>query len=198
MKARAFPALDQGSLLLIDCDERSQASLNKSLQRLGIQTQDLHRDTPDGRAFNTGNCFAAIIEIEHFASPATVQALNAAGIPIVALTAHETLSQIQRALDLGATALLNKPINQGSVYTTLMMAVGLRDRQRADAERLAALQERLALRPLLGQALARLMVTQHIDEATAYERLRSLSMQLNRPIESLCADILATRDEGRA
>lgn len=194
MKARAFPALDQGCLLLIDCDERSQANLGKSLHRLGIQAQALHRDAP----CDTQSCFAAIIEIEHFASPVTVQALNAAGIPIVALTAHETLSQIQRALELGATALLNKPISQGSVYTTLMMAVGLRNRQRADADQLAALQQRLALRPLLGQALARLMVTQRIDEASAYERLRSLSMQLNRPIEALCVDILATRDEGRA
>ena len=194
MKARAFPALNQGRLLLIDCDERSQANLGKSLQRLGIQVQALHHDAP----CDTQDCFAAILEIEHFASPIAVQALNAASIPIVALTAHETLSQIQRALQLGATALLNKPISQGSVYTTLMMAVGLRDRQRQDAEQLAVLQQRLAMRPLLGQALARLMMTQHIDEATAYERLRSLSMQLNRPIEALCVDILATRDEGRA
>lgn len=194
MKARAFPALDQGHLLLIDCDERSQASLGKSLQRLGIQAQALQCDAP----CDTHGCFAAIIEVEHFASPYAVQTLDAAGIPIVALTAHETLSQIQRALQLGATALLNKPISQGSIYTTLMMAVGLRDRQRADAEQLAVLQQRLAMRPLLGQALARLMVTQHIDEASAYERLRSLSMQLNRPIEALCVDILATRDEGRA
>lgn len=194
MKARAFPALDQGHLLLIDCDDRSQANLGKSLQRLGIQAQALQHDGP----CDTGGCFAAIIEIEHFASPQAVQALDAAGIPIVALTAHETLSQIQRALQLGATALLNKPISQGSVYTTLMMAVGLRDRQREDAEQIAVLQRRLAMRPLLGQALARLMVTQHIDEAAAYERLRSLSMQLNRPIEALCVDILATRDEGRA
>jgi AmiR/NasT family two-component response regulator len=194
MKARAFPALDQGRLLLIDCDERSQANVGKSLQRLGIQAQALHHDAP----CDTQGCFAAIIEIEHFASPLAVQALNTAGIPIVALTAHETLSQIQRALQLGATALLNKPISQGSVYTTLMMAVGLRDRQRADAEQLAVLQQRLAMRPLLGQALARLMVTQRIDEATAYERLRSLSMQLNRSIETLCIDLLATRDEDRA
>ncbi|MBA1244260.1 ANTAR domain-containing response regulator [Pseudomonas japonica] len=194
MKARALPNLGQGHLLLIDCDERSQASLGKSLQRLGIQSHALEQDAP----CDTAGCFAAILEVEHFASPLAVQALNAAAIPIVALTAHETLSQIQRALQLGATALLNKPISQGSVYTTLMMAVGLRDRQRADAEELATLRHRLAQRPLLGQALARLMVAQHIDEATAYERLRTLSMQLNRPIEALCADILAVRDEGRA
>jgi AmiR/NasT family two-component response regulator len=194
MKTRAFPALDQGHLLMIDCDERSQANLGKSLHRLGIHSQALAHDAP----CDTEGCFAAILEIEHFASPLAVHALNAAGVPIIALTAHETLSQIQRALQLGATALLNKPISQGSVYTTLMMAVGLRERQRADVERLCELQERLAMRPLMAQALARLMVTQNINEATAFERLRSLSMQLNRPIEALCVDLLAVRNEDRA
>lgn len=194
MKTRAFPPLGQGHLLLIDCDERSQAQLGKSLARLGIDTRTLQDDSP----WDAAQCFAAILEVEHFNSPGAVATLNASGVPLVALTAHETLSQIQRALQLGATALLNKPINQGSVYTTLMMAVGLRDRQRADAEELAALRYRLNQRPLLAQALARLMTDQRMDETTAYERLRTLSMQLNRPIEALCEDILAARQEGRA
>lgn len=191
---KAFPRLDQGHLLLIDCDERSQASLDKSLQRLGIDARPLQQDAPccaDG-------CLAAIIEIEQFASPVALQTLTAAGVAIIALSAHETLSHIQRALQLGATAILNKPITQGSVYTTLMMAMGLRARQLADATQLEALHRRLAQRPVLAQALARLMLTQRIDEAAAYERLRSLSMQLNRPIEALCADLLAERDEDRA
>lgn len=193
MKVR-FPALERGYLLLIDCDERSQTSLGKSLQRLGIHAHTVNQDAP----WDSAGCFAAILEVEHFASPQAVRQLNAAAIPIIALSAHETLSQIQRALQLGATALLNKPITQGSIYTTLMMAVGLRERQRTDAERLTELQQRLAQRPVLSQALARLMVTQRIDEAAAYERLRSLSMELNRSIESLCLDLLATRDEDRA
>jgi DNA-binding NtrC family response regulator len=192
-----FPNVQQGHLLLLDCDERSQASLGKSLQRLGIQVRSLAEDGPADIAFDSRDCFAAILEVEHFASPLAVRALNAAAIPIIALSAHETLSQIERALRLGATALLNKPITQGSVYTTLMMAVGLRERQRADAERLAELERRSTQQPLLAQALARLMVTQRIDEATAYERLRGLSMRLNRSIEALCADLLAERDEGR-
>jgi AmiR/NasT family two-component response regulator len=194
MKAGPLPPLGQGHLLLIDCDERSRAQLGKSLARLGIGTQTLQDDGP----CDTAQCFAAILEVEHFNSPGAVAALNAKAVPLVALTAHETLSQIQRALQLGATALLNKPINQGSVYTTLMMAVGLRDRQRADAEELTALRQRLSQRPFVAQALARLMIDQRMDEATAYERLRALSMQLNRPIEALCMDILAVQREGRA
>ena len=194
MKAPVFPNLRQGFVWLIDCDERSQASLGKSLQRLGIQARALHNDGP----CTIEGCFAAILEIEHFASPLAVQTLNNHAITLVALSAHETLSQIQRALRLGATALLNKPITQGSVYTTLMMAAGLRDRQRTDARQLADLQGRLAQRPLLSQAVARLMVSHHLTEAAAYERLRNLSMQLNRSIEALCAELIGRPEEGRA
>ena len=89
--------------------------------------------------------------------------------------------------------MLNKPITQGSVYTTLMMAIGLRERLDSDSRTIEALQQRLLARPLLAQALARLMVEQQIDERAAYERLRSLSMHLNRSLDDLCADLAADR-----
>jgi CheY-like chemotaxis protein len=190
------PDFENGRLLLIDCEPRTLANLQKSLQRLGIAPQALFEDADD----SLEGCFAAIVELEHFASPATLQRLNDANVPIVALTPHETLSQIQRAIELGATALLNKPITQGSVFTTLMMAVGLRERLDTDARTIDSLHQRLGARPLLAQALARLMVEQHIDEREAYERLRSLSMRLNRSLDDLCADMAADhlqQKEGR-
>lgn len=136
-----------------------------------------------------------MVELEHFASPQTLRQLETAGVPLIALTAHETLSQIQRAIELGATALLNKPITQGSVYTTLMMAIGLRQQLAAERNERLALQRRQASAPLLAQGLARLMIEHGIDEAAAYERLRTLSMHLNRSLESLCADLAATSGE---
>ena len=181
------PDFENGRLLLIDCEPRTLASLEKSLQRLGITAQALFEDAAD----TLDGCFAVIVELEHFASPTTLQRLNGLNVPIVALTPHETLSQIQRAIELGATALLNKPITQGSVYTTLMMAIGLRERLDGDAHTITALQQRLSARPLLAQALARLMVEQHLSEREAYERLRSLSMHLNRSLDDLCADMAA-------
>lgn len=179
------PDFHTGRLLLVDCEPRTLASLQKSLQRLGITPQALFKDEED----SLQGCFAAIVELECFSSPATLQKLSSSGVPIVALTPHETLSQIQRAIALGATALLNKPITQGSVYTTLMMAIGLRERLDNDAQTIAALHQRLEARPLLAQTLARLMVEQHLDEREAYERLRSLSMHLNRSLDDLCADM---------
>ncbi|ROL64977.1 response regulator [Pseudomonas protegens] len=189
------PDFESGRLLLVDCEPRTLANLQKSLQRLGITPQALFEDAQD----SLEGCFAAVVDLEHFASPAILLRLNSAGVPIVALTPHETLSQIQRAIELGATALLNKPITQGSVYTTLMMAISLGERLGSDARTIEALRQRLGARPLLALALARLMVEQKIDECEAYERLRSLSMRLNRSLDDLCADMTADyRQQGGA
>jgi len=158
---------------------------------LGITTLALVEDAAD----SLDGVFAAIVELEHFASPQLLQRLNQAGVPLVALTPHETLSQIQRAIELGATALLNKPITQSSVYTTLMMAIGLHERLDADARTIDTLQQRLNARPLLAQALARLMIDHQLNERDAYERLRALSMQLNRSIDELCVDLAADRPQ---
>lgn len=185
MRPLKRPDFQHGRLLLVDCDARTQAHLEKSLHRLGITSRALASDAVD----SLDGVFAAIVELEHFASPHLLEQLHRAGVTIVALTAHESLSQIQRAIELGATALLNKPITQGSVFTTLMMAIGLRERLESDAQCIASLQQRLQAKPLLAQALARLMVEHRLNEHDAYERLRSLSMQLNRSIDDLCADL---------
>ncbi len=192
------PSFGSASLLLVDCDERSLAALQKSLQRLGIASQPLHADAPQALE----QVLALVVELDHFASPRIVEQANAAGLPIIALTQHETLSQIQRALELGATAMLNKPITQGSVYTTLMMAIGLRQRLAAEQQRSRSLAEKVASRRLVAQALARLMVERELDENRAYEHIRKLSMELNRSLEDICAELVgaavANRHEGRS
>lgn len=187
------PDFENGTLLLVDCEARTLSSLEKSLQRLGIKAQPLLEDEPQ----DLDSCFAAIVELEHFASPQTLRALSQANVPVVALTPHETLSQIQRAIELGATAMLNRPITQGSVYTTLMMAIGLRERLDHDAQTIDNLQQRLANRPQMAMALARLMVEHNLDESAAYERLRELSMRLNRSIDELCAELAADHSQQR-
>lgn len=40
---------------------------------------------------------AVLVELEAFASPLTLSQINLAGIPVIALTSHEGLYQVQRA-----------------------------------------------------------------------------------------------------
>ena len=188
------PDFENTRLLLVDCDERAQASLQKSLQRLGIATSVVAQDAETG----LNDLLALVVELDQFASPVLLAEANRRALPIIALTQHETLSQIQRALELGATAMLNKPITQGSVYTTLMMAIGLRDRLLDEQQKVVGLQDKVDSRPLVAQALAWLMVELEITETQAYERIRHLSMQTNRSLEEICLDLTqAHRQDAR-
>ena len=185
-------------LLLVDCEPRSQAMLDKSLARLGLHGWAVTEDAEIALTDVDG----VIVELDHFASPRLLEAARAAGLPIVAMTHHQTLSQIQRARRLGATAILNKPITQHTVYTTLAMARTLRAR----LTELETAHDRLATQVdqqgLIARAVARIMVSSELDEAQAFERLRSdaMSRQLTlvQASERLLTQMAPARRQGGA
>ena len=121
MKTLLSPDLDAQPLLLVDCEARSREALEKNLTRMGIRWHHLTGD----EALPPLTPCAVLVELEAFASPLTLSQINLAGIPVIALTSHEGLYQVQRALELGATALLTKPITQRAIYTTLMQTCNL-------------------------------------------------------------------------
>jgi AmiR/NasT family two-component response regulator len=85
--------------------------------------------------------------------------------------------------------MLNKPFTQSAVYTTVMMAHGLK-RRIAELESAAERGDTmLRMRPLVARTVARLMVENGIDEQQAFERLRALSMSANISIETICVDL---------
>jgi len=187
--------LDSGRqrVALIDCSERNLASLEKSLQRLGIQWLTVQPD----EAHIPDDCLAAIVELDSFESRQTLAQIRARNVPIIVLTQLETLSQIQRGVALGATAILNRPITQSSLYTTLMMARALHERLGELQTQNTTLRDRLASRPLVAQAIARLIVDLSVDEAQAFERIRTRSMTTHRSVEDICTEILNYAAAGR-
>ena len=180
------PDFGRHRVALIDCGDRNLASLEKSLQRLGVQWLTVHRDEPP----IASDCLAAIVEIDSFESPKTLAQLRARNVPITVLTQLETLSQIQRGVALGATAILNRPITQSSVYTTLMMALALQERLDELQTQNATLRKKLESRPLVARAIARLIVDLNVSEDEAFERIRTRSMTTHLSVEEICLQIL--------
>lgn len=185
MTAKFQPLTGRRKLLLVDCDERTCAMLTKSIGRLGMEVITAESDDLPLEA----DIIGVVVEIEEFRSESLLHRAHQQGLPIIALSRHETLSQIQNAIRIGATAMLNRPFTQSSVYTTLMMASGLRDRLHALSAETARLSELLRQRPQISKAVARLMTDCGIDEHEAFERIRTLSMKLNISIEAICTDI---------
>ena len=180
---QSFPG--RRKLLLIDCDDRTQQMLTKSIRRLGMEAL-----SADSAAQNLDeSILAVIVEIDELQSQEILNQARNQGLPIIALSRHETLSQIQSAIRVGATAMLNRPLTQSSVYTTLMMASNLREQINALKAENSRQSLQIQARPQIAKAVARLMTDLKIDEHDAFDRIRTLSMELNISIETICTDI---------
>ncbi|WP_456490205.1 ANTAR domain-containing response regulator [Marinobacter nauticus] len=180
---QSFPG--RRKLLLIDCDDRTQQMLTKSIRRLGMEAL-----SADSAAQNLDeSILAVIVEIDELQSQEILNQARDQGLPIIALSRHETLSQIQSAIRVGATAMLNRPLTQSSVYTTLMMASNLREQINALKAENSRQSLQIQARPQIAKAVARLMTDLKIDEHDAFDRIRTLSMELNISIEAISSDI---------
>ena len=112
--------------------------------------------------------------------------------PLVALLASEAPGRIAWALDQGADALIAKPVTASAVYPALVMATRRHAEARRFNERIARLEERVRLRPLVHAAVGTLMVADGCDENEAYGRLRREAMQTRLTLEQAAASILAS------
>jgi AmiR/NasT family two-component response regulator len=112
--------------------------------------------------------------------------------PLVALLASEAPGRIAWALDQGADALIAKPVSASAVYPALVMATRRHDEARRLNERIARLEERVRLRPLVHAAVRTLMTAEGCDENEAYARLRREAMQTRLTLEQTAASILAS------
>ena len=112
--------------------------------------------------------------------------------PLVALLASEAPGRIAWALDQGADALIAKPVTASAVYPALVMATRRHAEARRINERIARLEERVRLRPLVHAAVRTLMTAEGCDENEAYGRLRREAMQTRVTLEQTAASILAS------
>ena len=112
--------------------------------------------------------------------------------PLVALLASEAPGRIAWALDQGADALIAKPVSASAVYPALVMATRRDAEARKLNERIARLEERVRLRPLIHAAVQTLMVAEGYDENEAYGRLRREAMQMRQTLEQVAASMLAS------
>jgi AmiR/NasT family two-component response regulator len=111
--------------------------------------------------------------------------------PLVALLASEAPGRIAWALDQGADALIAKPVSASAVYPALVMATRRHAEARQLKERIAKLEERVRLRPLVHAAVRTLMSAEGCDENEGYGRLRREAMQTRLTLEQTAASILA-------
>ena len=113
-------------------------------------------------------------------------------VPLVALLGSEAPGRIAWALDRGADALIAKPVAPSAVFPALVMATRRFAETRETAERMAELEERVRLRPLVLNAVRHLMAARNCAEDEAYRHLRRESMRQRLALEQCAAAILGS------
>lgn len=110
--------------------------------------------------------------------------------PVVALLGSEAPGRIAWALRQGAGAIIPKPVAASAVYPALVLAVSVHQ-ERIEAERrIAHLEERLRLRPIVHAAVTKLKAERRIDDERAYAILRDCAMRRRLTIEQIAASFL--------
>jgi len=112
-------------------------------------------------------------------------------MPVIALLGSEAPGRIAWAIEHGANALIAKPVAASAVYPALVMAQHQHAAIRQMAERIADLEERVRLRPLVIRAVEAIMATEQSDEASAYRQLRREAMRSRLTVEQVAASLLS-------
>lgn len=111
--------------------------------------------------------------------------------PVTALLGSEAPGRIAWAIDCGAASFIPKPVSVSTIYPALVLAVTAYEQRLEEEARIARLEERLKLRPIVFAAVNRLKTERQIDDEQAYVLLRSCAMRRRIPIEQLAALLVA-------
>jgi AmiR/NasT family two-component response regulator len=116
---------------------------------------------------------------------------GSAPVPVVALLQSEAPGRTAWALAQGAGAILAKPVVASAIYPALVLAASVHRERTANSARLALLEERVKLRPLVHGAVSAIMTAHGLGEDAAYRCLRITAMKQRITMEQAAAEILA-------
>ncbi len=118
-------------------------------------------------------------------------------VPVIGVVGVEAPSRLKALADIGATALLRKPIHPATVYSALFLAANNHARFNRLEARLAEHDRRRSGRRYLIRAVIGLMNRNGMDDEEAYAFLRRESMRLRIGVEdyarSVCLEFEAAQ-----
>ncbi|NVD40597.1 ANTAR domain-containing protein [Ensifer sp. HO-A22] len=110
--------------------------------------------------------------------------------PLVALLGSEAPGRVAWAMDQGASAIIAKPLASSAVYPALVMALAIHRERQSVIDKIAHLEERVRMRPLVHAAVQKISSVRRLDEEEAYRILRNCAMQRRLSMEQVAASIV--------
>ena len=125
----------------------------------------------------------------------TAALLAAEGIaPTILVTAHVGEETLERIGKSGALGFLAKPLRAADLGPLIQLAVARWERFIELNAEIAALNERMEARKLVGRAKAILMEKLNLQERDAFRRIQAQSAALNKPVHEIARAIITAHD----
>ena len=163
--------------------DRDISSLDKVANRLGFDI------TPFSHANLPKNNNAVIFDV------ATVLEFKCKAIfehnrPLIALVSHATPSEIQHAMELGAYAVITRPIHQLGLLSALQVSSILSKKTEEKEKQYNNLRRKHLSRCSVIKAVISFMDEFNVKDQKAYEMIRTISMSKNIEVETLCENLV--------
>ena len=181
-----IPNLGGAKAFVLHRPHATVTAITRQLTAIGLEVTDCWPELP-AEAFGADFVF---FDVDLGFDQQFPWAPGKAPMPMIALIGSEAPGRIEWALSRKADAQLLKPIGNAGVYSALLIARQSFEAQRRLADEIAALQSRVAERQTIVRAVAALCA-QGVDDARAYEQLRSLAMGWQVSMEEAAARIVA-------
>lgn len=118
-----------------------------------------------------------------------------APVPIVGLVGIEAPSRLRNLYQLGATAILRKPVHGAIVYSALVLCVNTYHRLQQMEASIELHQERRRQRRAVVKAIVDIMHRHGLDDDEAYRLLRRESMKARLTVEAFSERFVRQMDE---
>jgi AmiR/NasT family two-component response regulator len=122
-------------------------------------------------------------------APLLLAGANLTAAPVIGIVGVEAPSRLKLLAEAGATAILRKPIQAGTVYSALFLGVNNHRRLKSAEARLAIGDRKRRGRRFLIKAVVALVQTRGLSDDDAYAELRRESMRRRLDLEEFCESL---------
>src|ERR1700735_4336314 len=123
-------------------------------------------------------------------APLLLAGANLTAAPVIGIVGVEAPSRLKLLAEAGATAILRKPIQAGTVYSALFLGVNNHRRLKSAEARLAIGDRKRRGRRFLIKAVVALVQPRGLSDDDAYAELRRESMRRRLDLEEFCESLL--------
>ncbi|KIZ47861.1 MULTISPECIES: ANTAR domain-containing protein [Rhodopseudomonas] len=132
--------------------------------------------------------------VETAETPAFVASASEDGPTFVAIVDYENPTVLKRLLDSNAHGVVNKPLRPFGILSSMVLARSLRGYTRRLEIKVQKLEETLKARRDVDKAVKILVTLKKIDEAQAYELIRSQATQKRLSMAQVAATVISAQD----